>query len=476
VRQQRAKRAQRAEARAFAACDSLSGSLVEADDTRPRSRLRQDLRAIVGDGVAFSVMVGIGESYLPAFVLAAGLGEITAGLVATAPMLVGAVFQLVTPAAVARLGSHRRWVVLCAVLQAASFVPLVLAALQGGISRTAVFCVAAWYWGFGMATGPAWNTWVGTLVPTRLRARFFAQRARWCHAALLAALLTGGALLRRDTPDASSLPTFVGLFSLAALARLASAGLLASQSEPLRPAAVAARGVPVGEFLARLRHSSDGRLIAHVVAMQMAVNVAAPFFTPYMLGPLGLSYGGFTVLIAASFVARIAALPLLGRIARRFGARRVLWVGALGVVPLPPLWLVSHDFTYLLGVQLAAGVAWGAFELAVLLSFFEHIDERERTSVLSYFNVAHASATVAGALLGSACFEAFGRSEIAYASVFAISTAARLVTLLLLRRLRDVPVADQAISVRTLAVRPSAGAMQRPIVASIPPPPEGDGR
>ena len=85
--------------------------MTESD--RPAA-LRRDLRAIIGDGVAFSVMVGAGESYIPAFALAAGLGEITAGLVATLPMLVGAAFQLVSPAAVRRLGSQRRWVVLCA--------------------------------------------------------------------------------------------------------------------------------------------------------------------------------------------------------------------------------------------------------------------------------------------------------------------------------------------------------------------------
>ena len=39
------------------------------------AQLRRDLRAIVGDGVAFSVMVGAGEAYIPAFALAAGLGE-----------------------------------------------------------------------------------------------------------------------------------------------------------------------------------------------------------------------------------------------------------------------------------------------------------------------------------------------------------------------------------------------------------------
>ena len=51
------------------------------------SQHERDLRAITADGVFFSVMVGLGEAYVPAFALAVGLGEIVAGLVATVPML-----------------------------------------------------------------------------------------------------------------------------------------------------------------------------------------------------------------------------------------------------------------------------------------------------------------------------------------------------------------------------------------------------
>src|SRR3990172_2392532 len=177
------------------------------------SPLRRDLRSIVGDGIAFSLMVGVGETYLPAFVLAAGLGEITAGLVSTLPMLVGASLQLVSPAAVRRLGSHRRWVVLSARLQAASFVPLVVGALSGGSDRAWVFVAAAAYWGFGMATGPAWNTWVSTLVPERRRARFFARRNRWCQAALLAGVLAGGALLEGGPHLGDRVRVFALLFA-----------------------------------------------------------------------------------------------------------------------------------------------------------------------------------------------------------------------------------------------------------------------
>ena len=42
------------------------------------------------DAAAYSVMVGCGETYLPAFALALGLGPIVAGMVASVPLLVGA--------------------------------------------------------------------------------------------------------------------------------------------------------------------------------------------------------------------------------------------------------------------------------------------------------------------------------------------------------------------------------------------------
>ena len=46
------------------------------------------------DAAAYSVMVGCGETYLPAFALALGLGPIVAGMVASVPLLVGATVQL----------------------------------------------------------------------------------------------------------------------------------------------------------------------------------------------------------------------------------------------------------------------------------------------------------------------------------------------------------------------------------------------
>jgi MFS family permease len=317
-----------------------------------------------------------------------------------------------------------------------------------------------------MATSPAWNAWVGALVPVERRAHFFARRARLAQSALLAGVLTGGLLLDAPAGRGDSLAIFALLFALAGSARLVSSRFLAAQSEPEGLAATHRR-LPLGDLVAAVRASDGGRVLAYLLCMQVAVHVASPFFTPYMLRQLDLSYSGFMTLTAAAFVARIAVLPLLGPLAHRVGTRPVLRIGAVGIVPLPALWLVSENFAYLLAVQVAAGVAWAAVEYATQLAFFESLDERDRASILTFFNLASTLAMVAGTLLGAVCFELGGAGRVGYGLIFLISTVARVAPLVWLRNLvlHEIPAAP--VAQRTLAVRPSAGALQRPVLASL---------
>jgi MFS family permease len=427
-------------------------------------RVESDLRSMIGDGIAFSAMVGLGETYVPAFAIAVGHGDLVAGLVATLPMLVGAVLQLATPAGVRHLGSHRAWVVACARLQAASLLPLAAWALVGRIPLFWLFAATSAYWAFGMSTIPAWNAWAASLVPSYLRARFFARRTRYAQAALLAALLVGGAVLEwGEQLLGEATDAFALLLAGAALSRLVSARFLSRQSE-LPGLAREQRSLSLEEMRHALRGREAKRVLLYLLGMQVAVQIAAPYFTPFMLGPLGLPYAGFTALIAASFASRIAVLPWLGRLARARGATWMLRRGALAIVPLPPLWLVSDSFGYLLLLQAYSGIAWGALELATLLAFFEGLDAEERTSVLTAYNLASSIALVLGALLGAAIFVAAGGGSTGFASLFVISSLGRMLTLPLLSKVRGRGRSQEVLLLRTEALRPSIGAVQRPLL------------
>lgn len=381
-------------------------------------------------------MVGLGENYFAAFALAIGMSQASSGLVTTVPLFLGAVLQLASPWGVQWLRSYRRWVVACATLQALCFAPLCAFAVTGLAWPPLLFLVIAVYWGTGMATIPAWNAWVEQLVPLRLRASYFAQRSGTSQAALLGGFLLSGLALQLASRWNATQAAFAGLFLLALGCRLASSAFLFSQSEIPATRDV----VSAAELIARFRNGSEGRLLIYLIAIQASVQVAGPYFTPFMIRQIKLPYASYALLIGISLLAKIAAFGFWGRVARRCGPHRLLWIGGLGVIPLAGLWLVSQSFVYLTFLQLVSGACWAAYELAMFLLLFDTIAERHRVSVLTAYNFANSTATVAGSLLGGLLLVLLGQTYTAYLAVFGISSLLRAGTVALLARVpADAP-------------------------------------
>jgi MFS family permease len=402
--------------------------------------VRSDLRKSFVDGAAYMVMVALGENLFPLFALAIGLSQLDAGLVVAIPLLLGALSQTVTPAVVRRLGSFRRYVVLASLVQALTFLPLVAGAFLGGLPRVALYACAGLYHAANFAAGPAWVTWMGWLVPGPLRARYFARRSRGVYTALVAGMLLAGLVLHRGDAWGRALPAFGILFALAAAARIVCVVVLARQSEP-SPIPFLPPRVSLLPLARRLLAGTEGRLILYLVAVQGATYVALPFLPPFFRERLGFDYAQILVLQAVPFAARVAVFPLLGDIARSRGALRVLWLGGIGLVPIPLLWSLLSSFPLLMAVQAVGGALWAGFELGGFLLYFEALGERERTSLLTAYNLLTGIAIVAGGLLGALVLAAGGQSEGTYRLLFALSTPLRALPLLLLARAASAPSA-----------------------------------
>jgi MFS family permease len=223
--------------------------------------------------------------------------------------------------------------------------------------------------------------------------------------------------------------------------------------------------------VAPARVPGNRRLIGYLLALQVGVQIAAPYFTPYMLGAsaLHLSYAAYMTLIAASFVSKILALPWLGHLAARHGARRVLRFAGLSVVPLPALWTISNHYEFLVAIQLVSGIAWGAHELATFLLFFDAIRPEERTRVLTWVNLGNSLALAVGASVGAMLLRGHGVDFAGYAILFWVSASARAASLPLLAWIPDArrstappPVAE------ILAARPADGSIDQPVLADRP--------
>ena len=407
------------------------------------SVLRKDLRTSTAEGMASSVMVGIGETYLPVFVLALSGSQLACGLVSTVPLVIGAVLQLGSPWLMRKCGSYRRGVSLCALIQAATFVPLLVAAVTGHISMVLVFALVAVYWATGLGRQRAVERLDGNAravagagallcladagLPMGHRAGL---RGRWrCPA-------TGRSM--GDTAGRLRPVVLHGVGQPLYFRRTSGqpAGTAAAAERSARPSLTA--------IFHTLTDGANGRLLLYLMAAQAAVQISGPYFNPYMLGELQFSYSTYAIVVCAAIVAKILFLPTVGRIADRVGVRRVFWISAAAIVPVPALWLVSNNCGYLIAVQIYSGMAWCAFDLATLLLFFETIPRQKRVDVLAFFNLANSAATAGGSLLGAGILAALGANRHAYLILFALSTIARAAAIVLLARIPAHSAAGQA--------------------------------
>ena len=438
---------------------------------RPRSA-RRDMRLSTIEGASYCVMVGVGQEYFVAFALALGMGEVAAGLVATLPVFVGSTLQLAAPFVIARVGSLRRSMVIFSTLQACSFLPLLVGALVGAMPPALVYLSVAGYSVINLSQGPAWSTWITTLMPREIRPRYFASRSRWIQMGVLIGLVTGGLLLGFDKSGAARSPAaaFAPLFAIAFAVRLASSRLLAVHSEPVRmPGGF--RHVGPAELLRRVRRGMDVGVLGYLLLNNLAWQIALPFFTPYVLEHRGFGYAEFMTLTCAVVLGKMLAAPTVGRLAHRYGARRILWIGAIGSLAVAPLWAACASYPALLAVQFAAGPVFVCFDVGAMLVQYDTIPEHERASLFATFTAFNGLAgfvgsAVGGLLLGPVAAEWLGGVGIGgYTLVFCAAALGRLLVLPLLGRIKEVrePSGDAAWT--TVRVEPGAGETLAPSVA-----------
>lgn len=430
-------------------------------------QLRKDLRLSFIDGLAYSVMVGFGESFLAAFVLATGHSQLSAVMISTIPLFFGAILQLFTPWGMGKLKSYRRWLLLMAFLQACSL--LVLAVLANfSVSLFVIMAIVTLYWAFALGAGPAWNAWLNQLIPTTLRTHFFSQRARWCHATTFIGLFLGGLVLHYFRSLDQPILGFSLIFIIAASGRFLSYWSLASQTPPRSFQAV---DLPLKwDDLKKLFPESQlSRLLFFFISFQFATNVASGLFTPFMLIQLKLSYLEYMALLSSALLTRFFTLNYAKPLVTRFGVRAIFMVAVFCIVPLPSLWIWQQDLPYLFVFQALSGFGWGFFELITFLTLFNDLPLKGRTTLLTVFNFLQSTALFVGAILGGFLLYKFSQTWQAYTLVFWVSTALRASSLMLLPGIPwHLLKIKNWIEIRPISVRAHGGLLGRPVLVRLP--------
>lgn len=428
--------------------------------------LRRNLYSSVWDAFFYSLMVGLGESYFGAFAVAVGYSELVAGLASTLPLIGGGLLQLFTPHGVKWLGSYRRWVVAGAILQGLSFIPFAICAYLGAMPVWFFFFVGTLYWSFFMGTVPAWNAWLHSLVPHRVRTRFFSRRNFLSHTATLMALIISGIALEFGRKEGHALKVFALLFLLSASLRLISSYFLWRQTEE-KESVEQLKIVPLKNVLANFLHDRYGKILFFVLFFKMAVYFSAPFFTPYMLKDLKMSYWVYMMILAASLIGKMFVMQMISRFSKRLNSERLLLLASWGIVLIPIFWTFSPSSFYLIPLEVCSGMLWGCFDLGLFLTIFNHIPEEEQTSVLTSFNFLHMIAIILGTSLGAMTFYYLGQEEYRFYMIFALSGVLRLFCLPLFPGVWEKTKERKSVQllIKPFALRPGVGSLAKFIVS-----------
>lgn len=424
------------------------------------STVSPSLRWSVVDAILHGLMVGSSESYFGALAVELGHRDFALAVLITLPPLAGALFQPFASILAAHLGSRRRLVLAGATLQALSHVAFIaIVALQITSFWPLLFAKLV-FWIGALVGVPAWSDWMSALTKDVPRERYFARRSMFAHVALLFGFVGAGALLYQAQNKQATLPAFAVLCAVGLVARLGSVFALSRQQDNLPPPR--RTGTRKRMYLALT--TSRWRVAVYVALLTFGTFIAAPLFTPYMLRDMNLSYAAYAAVLATGILAKALAFPLVSRAAERFGLRPVLAVAGAGASTVPLLFILSTSASDLVAAHVVSGITWAGIELASFQLLLASAEDDLRTEFLSLSNGLTGVLQLSGGLVGGLLMQQVGLS---YSQVFMVSTACRIVPLILLfgavsHAMLAGPLPQ--LIMRIVSVRPGGGVVRRPVL------------
>ena len=415
----------------------------------------------VRDGMAYTVQVGAGETYFSAFALFLRATAPQVALLSTLPPLLASFAQLFS-AWIGNYVGRRRLVLFGCALQALLWLPIiVLPALLGSYSISALLVLLVLYHSANNLAAPQWTSIMRDLVSERRRGRYFAHRTRLMTITTFVSLVACGLILHElDTADRTYLG-FVVIFLIAFVARTISVHHLTFLHE--MPPTTTAPDMHIEHWWRTLLSTGAIGFSVYVALMNAAVGISSPFFTVYMLRDLDLSYFQFTVLQGSSVLVQFLMLTTWGRVADIYGNRLILIVTSISLPIVPAIWLLSDNFWALVLFQALSGLSWSGFTLSAGNLLYELVPQTRRAAYVAFHNVGTAAGVFGGAMLGSllqvvlpARGVLFGASGVVSSLlyIFVISGIARaIVAALLARRVRELRKPRRALSAPALVLR-----------------------
>ena len=362
------------------------------------NKLEKNLEYSVKDGAAHSVMMGAGEKYLSPYAIVLGATNIQIGLLTSIPQLLGSISQLFSTKIAETIGSRKKMILIFALIQSLVWIPIGSMFFYDSNAILILILLASVYWICGLMGSPAWSSWIGDLVPDKIKWKFFGKRRRVEGISLFFSGVTAGLILYFSA-GYNPFIGFVVVFGISFFAKFISWTYLRRVDEPIFEVPDEAK-FSFAAFLTKMPKTNFGKLVIYLVLITFSVNITGPYFVVYMLKDLGMNYFTYMLVVNAGLVSNFLFISIWGKYSDFFGNRKIISLTGYLVFLLPILWIFSSDIIYLILVQIFSGFIWSGFQISTFNFIFDNVSPPKRVRCVSYYNVLNGIAIFLGASFG----------------------------------------------------------------------------
>jgi len=388
--------------------------------TTQREQIEMNQQALHRDLHLIIVAVTFGMVYmtvyngpsLNAFIRSLGAGDFVFAVIMAMPVFTG-LLQLLASIVLQKVGKRKSLFIFFGFVQRlilipTALVPVFLPEKFQGMRILLVLLLIAVNSGAQAFMSIIYSSWMGALVPTEIRGRYFSRRSLISTiASLIVAPLSGLFLDVVKGPMGYAI-----LFSIVAIIGSIDIVFFFWIRDPVMVAPKQHKSIYM-ILLSPLKDANYRRFIIFTTAFSFSLNLSGSFFTPYMLEHLHMTMLAITILTQMTMsLFTILFIGKMGRLIDRFGTKNTMKVALSVIVSMPLFWIFTTPNNYIpliLIVQLIAGMFWPAYDLGNMNLSIWLAPEDERPSYLaSYAFVIALFGILPGQLFGGAIMEGFG--------------------------------------------------------------------
>ena len=371
--------------------------------------LRKSLNLIlIAANFAFIFGIITGGPALTGFTRALGANDFIYGIIMAMPVI-GAVSQIFISFLLENTGRRKQIFLVSGFIARLLWIPIALVPVffplnQGMTAIWLVIVLMAMSSAAGSALGVAFYSWLGSLVPSEIRGRYFTKRTMVYTITVAMVSISSGRFLDL----VPGLRGYIILFIVASVAGLCDVILFFWVKDPPMPPPEAR--IPLSRLvLEPFGNRNYIRYILFVTTWSFSIYISAPFFNLYMIENLKMS---FLIIMLVSQViqnfATIASITFWGRLIDRFGNKPVMKICCVSMLLMPVLWYFVSPENYLLTLVFffLAGIFWPGYDTsAVNLSIWLAPEKNRSIYIANYTTIVNLAGIVLAYICGGAFME-----------------------------------------------------------------------